>query len=205
MIVTTLSRLKEQVPWPYPRLCKYLALPYASFRRWKHRIGQGQPALFQPGPKKMAPLNVEELHVHLCCLQHGRQRSRGVGRLYRHYQDQISRRDLQALTETVRRELAQQRQAELRHITWQVPGLVWSLDDAELVGLPATNCICIKCRTWPPDISSPPGWESGSWEKAWPLAWSNCSCGKDRRWCSNATTVPISIIRPSMRCWPVIG
>jgi len=47
--------------------------------------------------------------------------------------NQISRRDLQALTETVRRELAHQHQAELRHITWQVPGLVWSLDDAELV------------------------------------------------------------------------
>jgi transposase InsO family protein len=65
-------------------------------------------------------------------LKHGRQRTRGVGRLYRQYQDQISRRDLQALTRTVRRELARQHQAELRHITWQVPGLVWSLDDAEL-------------------------------------------------------------------------
>ena len=83
----------------------------------------------------MAALNVEELHVHLCRLQHGRQRSRGVGRLYRHYQDQISRRDLQALTETVRREFVQQRQAELRRITWQVPGLVWSLDDTELARL----------------------------------------------------------------------
>jgi len=77
-------------------------------------------------------LNLEELHVHLCRLKHGRQRSRGVGRLYRQYQGQISRRDLQALTETVRRELAQQRQAELRRITWHVPGLVRSLDDAEL-------------------------------------------------------------------------
>jgi hypothetical protein len=48
---------------------------------------------------------------------------------------QVSRRDLQALTDTVRRELAQQRQAELRHITWHVPGLVWSLDDAELARL----------------------------------------------------------------------
>jgi transposase InsO family protein len=71
----------------------------------------------------------------LCHLQHGRQRSRGAGRLYRQYQNQISRRDLQALMETVRRELAHQHQAELRHITWQVPGLVWSLDDAELVRL----------------------------------------------------------------------
>jgi transposase len=132
MIVTTLTQLKRQVRWPYPRLCQYLALPYSSFRRWKHRIGRGQPALFKPGPKKMAPLNVEELHVHLCCLRHGRQRSRGVGAVYRQYQTQVSRRELQALTETVRRELAQQRQAALRHITWHVPGLVWSLDDAEL-------------------------------------------------------------------------
>jgi transposase InsO family protein len=35
----------------------------------------------------------------------------------------------------VHREWAQQRQAELRHITWQVPGLVWSLGDAELARL----------------------------------------------------------------------
>jgi hypothetical protein len=132
MIVTTLTQLKRQVRWPYPRLCQYLALPYSSFRRWKHRIGRGQPALFKPGPKKMAPLNVEELHGHLCCLRHGRQRSRGVGEVYRQYQTQVSRRELQALTETLRRELAQQRQAELRRITWHVPGLVWSLDDTEL-------------------------------------------------------------------------
>jgi hypothetical protein len=28
----------------------------------------------------------------------------------------------------------------------------------------------IECRTWPPDISSRPGWKTESWEKAWPLA-----------------------------------
>ncbi len=135
MIVTTLTRVKRQVRWPYQRLCASLALPYSSFRRWKHRLERGQPAIFKPGPKKVAPLNLEELHIHLCRLKHGRQRSPGVGRLYRQYQGQISRRDLQALTETVRREFTQQRQAELRRITWHVPGLVWSLDDAELVRL----------------------------------------------------------------------
>jgi len=132
MIVTTLSRLKPQVRWPYPRLCAFLGLSYASFRRWQHRLGHGQPALSKPGPHKVAPLNLAELRAAFCYLQHGRQRSRGAGRLYRQYQNQISRRDLQALTRTVRRELAHQHQTELRHITWQVPGLVWSLDDAEL-------------------------------------------------------------------------
>jgi transposase InsO family protein len=96
-------------------------------------LEHGQPAFSKSGPHKVAPLNLEELHVAVCHLPHGRQRSRGVDQLYRQHQDQISRRDLEALTRTVRRELAHQHQAELRHITWQVPGLVWSFDDAELV------------------------------------------------------------------------
>ena len=132
MIVATLTQLKQQVRWPYPRLCASLGLSYASFRRWKHRLERGQPALFKPGPHKVVPLKLEELRVALYQLKHGRQRSRGVGRLYRQHHDQISRRDLQALTRTVRWELAHQHQAELRHITWKIPGLVWSLDDAEL-------------------------------------------------------------------------
>jgi transposase InsO family protein len=132
VIVPTLNRLKEQVHWPYPRLCASLGLPYGSFRRWQHRLEHGQPAIFKPGPRKVAPWDLAELHVQLCRLQHGRQRSRGVGRLYRQYRHQISRRDLQVLTKTVRRELAHQHQAGLRRIRWQVPGLVWSLDDAEL-------------------------------------------------------------------------
>lgn len=135
MIVTTLSKLKWQVPWPYQHLCQYLALPYSSFRRWKRRLELGRPTIFQPGPRKVAPLKLEELHDHLYQLKHGCQRSCGTGRLYRQYQGQISRRDLQALTETVRHEIAQQHQAELCRITWHVPGLVWSLDDAELVRL----------------------------------------------------------------------
>jgi len=132
MIVTTLTELKRQVGWPYPRLCASLGLSYASFQRWQHRLERGQPPLFKPGPHKVAPLNLEELRVALYDLKHGRRRSRGVGRLYRQHQDQISRRDLQALTKTVRWELAHQHQAELRRITWKIPGLVWSLDDAEL-------------------------------------------------------------------------
>jgi hypothetical protein len=132
MIVTTLTRLKSQVRWPYQHLCESVGLPSANFRRWKHRLACGQPTLFRPGPKKVAPLNLDELRGQVGCLQHGCQRSRGDGQLYRQYQSQISRRDLQALTATVRRERLQQHQAELRHLTWHVPGLVWSLDDAEL-------------------------------------------------------------------------
>jgi transposase InsO family protein len=133
MVVTTLTRLKQQVRWPYQRLCESVGLAYASFRRWKHRLEAGQPAILKPGPRKVAPLSLEELHVQLCRLKHGRQRSQGVGELYRHYQDQISRHDLQALIAAVRHAHAHQQHAALRHITWHVPGLVWSLDDAALV------------------------------------------------------------------------
>jgi transposase InsO family protein len=132
MTVTTLARLRSEVRWPYQRLCESVGLPYANFRRWKRRLASGQPALLKPGPKKVAPLDLDELRGRLCCLQHGHKRSRGVGELYHRYQDQISRRDLEVLVEAARREHTQQYQAELRHITWHVPGLVWSLDDAEL-------------------------------------------------------------------------
>jgi transposase InsO family protein len=134
MVVTTLTQLKQQVRWPYQRLCRSLGLPYANFRRWKHRLACGQPALSKPGPKKVAPLNLDELRGDVWRLDHGWQRSRGVGPLYRQYQSRISRRDLEVLTASVRRELLQYHQAELRHLTWHVPGSVWSLDDAKLAG-----------------------------------------------------------------------
>lgn len=51
MIVPTLTRLKQQVDWPYQRLAQSLGVPYASFRRGKHRLARGQPALFKPGPR----------------------------------------------------------------------------------------------------------------------------------------------------------
>lgn len=132
MVVTTLTRLKRQVRWPYQRLSKSVGVPYGNFRRWKHRLASGQPALLKPGPKKVAALDLDELRGDLCRLEHGSERSRGTGELYRQCQSQISRRDLEVLTETVRREILQHHQAELRHLTWHVPGSVWSLDNAEL-------------------------------------------------------------------------
>ena len=132
MVVTTLTRLKRQVRWPYQRLSKSVGVPYGNFRRWKHRLASGQPALLKPGPKKVAALDLDELRGDVCRLDHGSERSRGVGSLYRQYQNQISRRDLAGLAATVRGNLLQQQRAELRHITWHVPGLIWSLDEAEL-------------------------------------------------------------------------
>jgi transposase InsO family protein len=132
MVVTTLTRLKSEVRWPYQRLCGSIGLPYANFRRWKHRFACGQPAFSKPGPKKVAPLDLDELRGDVYRLDHGSERSHGVGSLYRQYQSHISRRDLAVLAATVRQELLQRHQTELRRLTWHVPGSVWSLDDAEL-------------------------------------------------------------------------
>ena len=52
MVVTTLTRLNQQVRWPYQRLCGSIGLPYANFRRWKHRLACGQPVLLEAGPEK---------------------------------------------------------------------------------------------------------------------------------------------------------
>jgi hypothetical protein len=105
-----------------------------------------------------------------------------------------------ALTETVRREWPQQSQAELRRITWHVPGLVWSLDDAELARLAGHKLHLHQVQDLASRYKFMPWVGERVLGESVALAWSNCSCGRDRRWCSSATTVPISIIRPSMRC-----
>ncbi len=132
MVVTILPQLKRQVRWSYPRLCRAVGVPYGSFRRWTARVAEGQPARCRPGPKKVVPLQLEELRGAVDRLEHGSQRSRGTGALCRQYQAQLSRRDLGALVTTARRAIAAQRQAALCHITWHAPGVIWSLDDAEL-------------------------------------------------------------------------
>jgi len=132
MVVTTVAQLKRQVRWPDQHLCRVVGVPYGTFRRWKQRLEHGEPARVRPGPKKVVPLALAELRGDLDCLHHGHARSRGVGALYRQYQAQISRRELETLIATARQALARQRQAAFRHITWHVPGLVWALDDAEL-------------------------------------------------------------------------
>ena len=132
MVVTILTQLKSQVRWPYPRLCRVVGVPYGSFRRWKARLGQQLPTRVRPGPKKVVPLQLAELRGAVDGLDHGSQRSRGTGALGRHYQAQISRRELAALITTARRALAAQRQADRCHVTWHVPGLVWAVDDTEL-------------------------------------------------------------------------
>ena len=157
MVVTILTQLKRQVRWSYPRLCDCVGVPYGSFRRWTARLAQQQSMRMRPGPKKVMPLKLEELRGAVDGLDHGDQRSRGTGALYRQYQAQLSRRELAALITTARRALVAQRQAACCHIAWHMPGVVWSLDDTELARVNG-HCLCLhqvqdlasryKCRPW---------------------------------------------------------
>jgi hypothetical protein len=107
--------------------------PLRSLRRWSGRQRHGKPLLSFPGPGKVAPLELGTLLADLLSLAHGRQRTAGTGALYERFRDQLSRRVIGELTELLRREHWRRVAAEQRRIVWLTPGLVWSMDDMEML------------------------------------------------------------------------
>ena len=107
--------------------------PVRSLLRWRGRQRQGRSLLSVPGPAKTAPLEVETLLVDLLALAHGRKRTAGTGDLCRKFQKQISRRPIAELVALLRWEHWRRVKAEQRRIAWLTPGLVWSMDDMEML------------------------------------------------------------------------
>lgn len=107
--------------------------PVRSLLRWRGRQRLGEPLLSFPGPGKTAPLEVGTLIMDLLSLAQGRERTAGTGELYRRFQEQLSRRVLGELVEILRLEHRRRVKAEQRRIAWLTPGLVWSMDDMELL------------------------------------------------------------------------
>lgn len=135
-MVEVVENVKRTVGEPYGRVCRELDLAYSSVMRWKRRSHAGEALVRKPGPAKVELLDVGSLYAQILRLSHGQHRTRGTGELYHQYRDRISRRDLQALVEAVRRELRQEEDALERRIEWLIPGQVWSLDDAQRQRLP---------------------------------------------------------------------
>lgn len=133
MIVQQLSALKQQVAWPYRPLCQSATIAYSSFMRWKGRLARSEPAIRRSGPKPAGRLDLAGVRAQLRGLDHGRRRTIGTAALYSHHRHAISRRDFQQLLEATRREVLQERAAQLRRIHWNVAGAVWSMDPTELV------------------------------------------------------------------------
>lgn len=125
------DQVQQQLHQPLEAVCRELAVPSSSLRRWRERAQAGEALVEKPGPAKVEPLNLEQLETDVRALEHGAERTHGTGALYRQYRAQISRRDFQALVEGTRREVEAEEAALARRIDWLAPGLVWSLDDTK--------------------------------------------------------------------------
>ena len=134
-MVAIVEQVRQSSGNAYEAVCRELDVPYSSLMRWKGRYQAGKVLVQRPGPAKVEPLNVGSLALDILRLRYGRERAGGTRELYERYREQISRRDLQSLVEAIRRELRREELALMRRVDWRVPGLVWSVDDAELEAL----------------------------------------------------------------------
>jgi len=126
-----MKAIRETLRLPLKELCALLDVPYSTVRRWRHRDKMGEQVLNPPGPRKTVPFCQDELKNELQALKHRRHLSYGSTALYQRYAFSISRRELQSLVFTARQEITRQDRQALRRIEWQVPNLVWAMDDLE--------------------------------------------------------------------------
>lgn len=117
---------------PYCAQCRAASLAYRSLMRWRHRVKNGLPVVAKAGPKKVVKPDMGQLQEAISNeVQHGDKRSFGVMTLYRRYQDQVSRREVQSLAALARRDERAEKLLRMRRIQWITPGLVLSMDDSE--------------------------------------------------------------------------
>jgi len=133
-VIAAVEQVRQEARISRQAVCRELAVAYSSVMRWIHRSKAGEVVIGKPGPAPTEPLNVAALQSEILQLSAGPHRTRGTGALYKRYERQISRRDFHALVEAARRELRQEERALERRVEWLVPGLVWSMDDADLGG-----------------------------------------------------------------------
>ena len=129
--VKTSEAAKAQWRCSERQLCRSLALPRGTYRRWHARFRAAAEIIRTPGPKKCQPLPLEALKKEVCKLAHGRKRSRGTTVLYASHAAAISRRTLQELVAEARAEHRQQERQNLQHLHWHSPDVAWAIDGAE--------------------------------------------------------------------------
>ena len=109
--------------------CNEVEVPGSTFRRWNTRMRNGEPLLNTPGPRKVEPLRLEDLHSEIKELSHRQKLSYGTTELYNKYSNSISRRDLSELVRTARSEVILAERQGLKRIVWHGSNLAWSMDD----------------------------------------------------------------------------
>jgi hypothetical protein len=123
------EKMKTTFSLSYACLADQVGLSYRTLMRWKRRLANGQAAVEKRGPKKIRPLNLNELKARIRDLDHGAKRSHGTGRLHGAYAGCISRRKLNQLVRQARRDTNRRRKAEACRVRWLRPNLAWAIDD----------------------------------------------------------------------------
>jgi hypothetical protein len=132
-VIAVVKTVHTELGGTYREIGAAMGTPLRSLRRWRGRQRRGAPLLSIPGPAKVAPLELETLLSDLLTLAHGRHRTAGTGALYERFREQLSRRVIGELAELLRREHWHRVAAEQRRIVWLTPGLMWSMDDMEML------------------------------------------------------------------------
>ena len=88
--MAAVAKTRAELGGEYRALSRMAGMPHRSIQRWRERQGRGAPLLFFPGPKKVAPLEIENLLTDLLALAHGQRRTAGTGTLYAEFRDQLS-------------------------------------------------------------------------------------------------------------------
>lgn len=100
--------------------------------RWHRCQRRGERLWNRPGLKKKPLENPAMLRQRLRGLRHGPCRSRGLPEVYKEYHEQISRRNLKAMSREIRLEINRETAATQGRIEWKTPRLVWAIDDLKL-------------------------------------------------------------------------
>jgi len=131
-IVEKIEQIKAICQVSYKVLFQMIGICSATYRRWKNRIASALDPVQQSGPKPVAPLDLGRVQVEVGKLKHKSKRSHGVGKLRKTLQDAISRRDLDLLVATARREAIARKRAAQFQLDWHEPGTVWAMDIFEM-------------------------------------------------------------------------
>jgi hypothetical protein len=126
---------------PQITLVNQMGLSYDSFMRWKRRIKTGAEAVCRPGPRKVERIDLEGLQQEVANLKHAGKRTHETGVLYRHYNLQVSRRELNTMVIEARREHRSKQAAGMQRIFWHHPDLAWAIDGSELTADPACSTL----------------------------------------------------------------
>ena len=123
--------LKRKLKVPYQALCMPQIMSYSTLMRRKARRNNNEELVQKPGPKKFGEVDMDKFMEDVKALGHRNKRSAGAGEVRSRWSRLLSRGVINNAIRLCRDELKRQKRAMQRHIQWNVPGLVWAMDDTE--------------------------------------------------------------------------